>query len=141
MTETLTRIRERLKSRMLRITPSRLAVLETLEASQRAMSFPQLEKVLHEFDRSTIFRTLQTLNTHRLLHTIPDEEGQLYYAYTSRSCEKQPGHAHFFCRNCRHTTCLSQMAVPEVTVPQHFSVEEIEIFVYGLCGACVNVSP
>jgi len=47
-------------------------------------------------------------------------------------------HIHFNCRVCGKTYCLEDYAIPVVTMPEGFKMEEAEYVVKGVCPSCMQ---
>ncbi|MCS6905182.1 MAG: transcriptional repressor [Bacteroidia bacterium] len=131
----LERIIQILRSHQLKVTPARLEVLRIILNSKEALSFPMLEKMLPHLDRTTIFRTLSTFLKKSLLHTVPDTEGKLKYAYSNRinTCQE---HIHFTCLNCHNTCCLPNSHIPFIQLPDGFQYSYANLLVHGFCDTC-----
>ena len=74
-------INDILKRNQLSITGSRTAILELFHKSNGALAHSDIE--IHsgqQFDRVTIYRTLQTFVEKGILHTIPTADNSVLYA-------------------------------------------------------------
>lgn len=128
-----------LRSRDLRATKIRVAILNALSAAPHARPYGELQAALREFDRTTLYRTLLALVDKGLIHKALEENGERYYAL----CEDCTVHAHahqhihFKCVRCGSVQCVD-MEVPameRLTVPG-FSVDHLEVVAHGRCAAC-----
>ena len=70
-------------------------------------------------DKSTLFRTLNLLSD---LHAP----------------QSKIKHIHFNCRICHQTVCLTDVSLPEVTLPDGYTVEDTEYVVKGVCPKCAG---
>ncbi len=127
---------ELLEQHELKATPARLAVLGALMASDNAMAHQEIVKQLAsktEFDRVTIYRVLDWLLEHALIHKVPSEDRSWKFQVSSSS-EK---HAHLQCSNCGKTVCLHE-DVPQFSSEfiQKYQVDAIDINVKGKCDSC-----
>lgn len=124
----------------LRPTPTRRAVLQAFRGQSYALSGADIEKELGAgTDRITLYRTLRTFEQQGLLHRVADETDVVRYAACSIECS--PGahfdnHVHFKCEVCHHTYCLSQVAIPPVTLPGRFAAQRRDYLLWGTCGHC-----
>ena len=123
------------------VTPTamRLLVLEFLQQQTAAVSLQQLEKSFGPADRITLYRTLKTFSHKGLVHTITDGSGGTKYALCADACESGQHydlHLHFLCNRCGETYCLPNTAVPDVTLPKQFKLEELTLLAKGICDAC-----
>lgn len=127
----------------LRPTPTRRAVLQAFRGQPYALSGADIEKELDPgTDRITLYRTLKAFEQQGLLHRVADETDVVRYAACSIECS--PGahfdnHVHFKCEVCQHTYCLSQVAIPAVTLPGRFIAARRDYLLWGTCGQCQSV--
>ena len=127
-----------------RPTAMRLLVLRTLRAAECAVSLADMERSLDTADRSTLFRTLTLFLEHHIVHQVTDHTGRVMYALCPPGCLCDvPGgahtgdhHAHFTCEACGKTFCLRHQPVPEVKLPDGFTVTAANYTLRGLCPAC-----
>jgi Fur family ferric uptake transcriptional regulator len=45
-------------------------------------------------------------------------------------------HVHFFCTRCRETRCLPKVAVPVISLPDVYQMQETSLVMKGLCARC-----
>lgn len=127
----------------IRPTANRLIVLKTLLQAGEAMSLRDLDTRILTMDRSSIFRVLQVLSEHRLLHEIDDGSGSMKYEYCSDH-ELESGHhhddehVHFYCERCQHTFCLQQTPIPQVSLPEGYSARFTNFVIHGICADCAG---
>lgn len=131
---------ELLRSKKLRVTQPRLAVLDVISNSQAAVSQPELEKLLgHEIDRVTLYRCLAAFEEKGILHKVFDLHGTAAYALCSASCTTHrhvDQHVHFICTKCNSVYCLDEVLIPAVTIPEDYVLDSIGVNVTGTCAAC-----
>ncbi|BDD06392.1 Fur family transcriptional regulator [Aureibacter tunicatorum] len=125
----------------LRVTKCRRAIIDMLEESDCALAHSDLEEQLKEFDRVTLYRTLNTFLEIGIVHKVLDDHGVAKYALCNDSCDgakKQHSHehVHFKCKICDKTTCIDSVEVPEISLPEGFKVEETNILIVGVCKFC-----
>lgn len=127
----------------LRITKSRKEVLDILmQSGDQAISSHEIENTLNGIDRITLYRILKTFEETGLIHSVADGSGKTKYALCSHECsggEHHDNHLHFYCRICDTTTCLDQVRLPMVKLPQHYEMEEIRFVAAGICKDCQPV--
>ena len=124
----------------IRVTAVRLLVWRTIHREFSGIfNLADLEEKLPTVDKSTLFRTLNLLSENHLLDTIDDGSGSQKY------CIRNPEdplsgkrHIHFNCRICHQTVCLTDVSLPEVTLPAGYTVEDTEYVVKGVCPKCAN---
>lgn len=131
---------ETLKRNQLSITESRKKILELFTKSKNALAHADIEHQSGtEFDRVTIYRTLQTFVEKGIIHTIPTADNSVRYALCKDQCVEghhQDDHVHFMCDICGTTFCLDQVNVPKITLPTGFVATQMDLVVSGKCMKC-----
>ena len=133
---------EILKKNTLSITESRKAILDLFLDSEGALAHADIEKNIgNEFDRVTVYRTLQTFFENGIIHQIPTTDNTVLYALCKESCEAghhHDEHVHFICNQCDKTICLDEITVPKVKLPKGFKPIQKAMIVKGICTECRN---
>ncbi|UEG50636.1 transcriptional repressor [Ferruginibacter lapsinanis] len=131
---------EILKKNQLSVTDGRKKILELFLNSEGALEHADIEKKTGEnFDRVTVYRTLQTFVEKGIIHHIPTTDNSILYALCKDNCEAghhHDNHVHFVCEVCNKTICLEDVTVPEVKLPKGFTPEQAEMVVKGVCADC-----
>lgn len=129
-----------LKRNHLSITDSRQKILELFLQSNGALEHADIEKKTGEnFDRVTVYRTLQLFVEKGLIHLIPTTDNAIKYALCREDCEAGhhlDNHVHFICDKCGNTICLDEVTIPQVKLPMGFSPNRAEMVVTGICADC-----
>lgn len=129
-----------LKSSQLSITENRLKILEFFQKQNKALSHADIEKLSGKnFDRVTIYRTLQTFVDKGIIHTIPTADNSIMYALCKEACSEghhHDDHVHFLCDECGTAYCLDNVTIPSVVIPKGFSVHQTNVLVNGVCKNC-----
>lgn len=138
---TITRqIHQLLKRNQLSITESRSKILELFLQQNGALAHADIEKRSGtDFDRVTVYRTLQTFVEKGIIHTIPTADNSIRYALCKDECiegHHYDHHIHFVCQECSNTICLEDITVPEVKLPAGYQVTQVEVVVNGICKEC-----
>ena len=128
----------KLTSKDITPTPMRILVLQYLMKQERAVSLQTIESDFERGDKSTLYRTLQTFEKNKLVHTIDDGTKQLKYALCMESCECSlvDLHYHFHCTKCQNTLCLTDQPIPHIELPKNFTMTEANMVIKGLCNHC-----
>ncbi len=138
MKETL----EILKRNSLSITDSRKIILELFLKTEGALAHADIEKnTAVNFDRVTVYRTLQTFTENGIIHQIPTTDNTILYALCKDKCEAghhHDEHVHFVCVNCEKTVCMDDVVVPQVKLPKGFVPLQSAMVVKGTCNDCKN---
>lgn len=136
------RVPHMLKQYNLRHTEAREDVLDLFYNRDFALSHGDLENQLDaRFDRVTIYRTLKTFLDKGILHKVLDDEGTVKYAMCKEVCQAEDhthhhDHVHFKCLVCGHTTCLDDVRIPALALPEGYQRQEINLLVQGVCPTC-----
>jgi Fur family ferric uptake transcriptional regulator len=133
------KVRELLRGSGLRCTPARDAVLRFLSQKGRPLAHSEIAKArgLATLDRVTLYRTLTALQDAGLVHRVQDQDGAWRFCAHARQGKGCPGgHAHFHCTQCGQMRCLTDQALPWISVSDGAQVTGKQLVVYGLCPAC-----
>lgn len=119
-------------------TAMRILVYRLLSQCRHSVSLKQMEERMVTADRSTIFRTLNLLVKHHLVHTIEDGSGSLKYELSANSSHNSQDeeHVHFHCEECQQTYCLHQVSIPQVCLPDDFEITSVNYIIKGICPKC-----
>lgn len=132
--------KELLKKHNLSITEGRRKILELFLKSSGALAHADIEKKLKDnFDRVTIYRTLQSFAEKGIIHTIPSADNSIKYALCKDECAEghhQDDHVHFICDDCGNTYCIDHISVPSVTLPKGFKITNANLVISGTCNKC-----
>lgn len=129
-----------LRDHELKATPQRISVLKAFLTKNKVLALPELSKSLgKEFDRITLYRTLNTFEEHGLIHKIPDKTGNVTYAlcrHDSIHHSHDDNHVHFKCTKCNLTVCLEEVEIPFIKVPSKYKPEKYNFLIEGHCESC-----
>ncbi|TAG14016.1 MAG: transcriptional repressor [Sphingobacteriia bacterium] len=129
-----------LKKHQLSVTDARKNILSLFSESGNALAHANIEKQSSaEFDRVTIYRTLQTFVEKGIIHTIPSSDNSVKYALCKDECaagHHHDDHIHFICDFCGITYCLDQITVPKIKLPNGFKATQTDLIVSGTCNKC-----
>ena len=128
------------KTNGLSVTGSRSKILELFLASPTALAHADIElKTGANFDRVTVYRTLQTFVEKGIIHQIPTTDNGILYALCKQECKAghhHDNHVHFVCASCSSTTCIDEVTVPPVKLPKGFNVHSSAMVISGTCKDC-----
>ncbi|MAN86791.1 MAG: transcriptional repressor [Algoriphagus sp.] len=128
-----------LKRHKLRITDCRLDIIQEFLDRQVALAHSDLEnKLENQYDRVTIYRSLNTFLEKDIIHKVLDDSGATKYALCSHEDEHEHDHehVHFKCEICGETTCLDSISLPDIKLPKGFKKKEMSLLVQGVCEKC-----
>ena len=131
-------ISEDLQGRGLRATPFREELLSLLRAEGLPLSYQEIQGRFREkVDRVTLYRNLELLRTHGLVHQVQGLDGAWRFCAHDVSGPGCPGnHVHLLCVVCGRMECLVDQPLPRVAVHEGFEVEGKQLVVYGCCSGC-----
>jgi Fur family ferric uptake transcriptional regulator len=128
----------------LRATPSRLAVLELVRASDSPMSHGDVADRLasQAWDRATIYRNLTDLAEAELVRRT--DVGDHVWRFEAVTEEHAGGvHPHFVCTECGVVECLPELelaissrSATRSKPPRAVKQRQVEVHVRGLCDTC-----
>jgi Fur family ferric uptake transcriptional regulator len=107
------RFRELLKSKELRATEQRLAVLRALATQRAPVSFPELVEALAAagLDRATVYRNLVGLTEAGILIRSQLGDGVSRYELPASGASTHTEHLHLVCVDCGNVSCLPPKSI------------------------------
>ena len=139
MAKNVDELRAAVRARGLRATPSRLAVLELLRASNAPLSHAGVADRLasQAWDRATIYRNLTDLTEAGLLRRT--DVGDHIWRFEAVTGERDAAHPYFVCTECGTVESLPdlKLAVRRAKVPRALRQRQVEVRVRGICDACI----
>jgi len=124
-----------LKKRGLKRTLGRVRVLEILIESDCPITGGDIARLLgtDSMDPASVYRILNAFVSHDVAHRLVGVDDVARYAL-NRGGERHP---HFTCRVCGAVTCLTDVRLPRVEVPDdRYIVEEEHLTLRGICPDC-----
>ena len=135
-------LREELTLHGVRLTPQRLAVIDTLQEAERHLDADSLLVLARErepnLNRATVYRTIELLKKMRLVDELDllHLQGEKHFYEVRKSRD----HVHLACFQCgrieEFTSPLFDELKVEIASQNAFSIRVIRLEVGGLCGAC-----
>lgn len=125
----------------LKKTSPRVAIIEALQSAKSPMSEAEISKLMgNHYERTTFYRSAQTLEEAGLLHKIVVDKLQVRYALNvGRSLHAvRTAHAHFYCNSCHELICLEHIHPGPYRLPAGFQLQESEVVIKGLCDKCTH---
>ena len=133
-------LRAAVRSKGLRATPSRLAVLELLRSSDTPMSHGDVADRLagQTWDRATIYRNLTDLAEAGLVRRT-DVGDHVWRFEALNDAHESASHPHFVCTECGIVECMPEieLAIRRAKAPRAVKQRQVEVHVRGLCDACI----
>ena len=122
----------------LRKTAVRIEILSLFLESSKAFSLADIEVLLgNSCDRSTLFRSLETLTAELVLEKFVDAKGVYVYIFHQHhsNCSKN-NHFHFKCESCQNVTALPNLPENYMAVLGKHQVRTLNLMVEGTCENC-----
>jgi Fur family ferric uptake transcriptional regulator len=121
----------------LKVTPGRVRVLEMLLAGAQPLSHADIEALLPDADRVTLYRILDSLVACGLALKAVDTRGVFRFS-ASGTQREHGGHVHFRCTDCGGVFCLKAAPPPPPKLPRGFRLVEVDYDVRGICASCAR---
>ncbi len=128
-----------LEAQSVRPTAMRLLVLKILANSKTAKTLNAIENSLEVADRTTLYRTIKLFEKKGIVHQIDNGSGIAHYALCKEDFDSQSEkgfHMHFHCTKCGETICMVQKKIPNLDLPDGYSLENINLVAKGKCPVC-----
>lgn len=126
-----------LRAAGVKVTPGRLRVLAALLAAPQPLSHADLEALLPDADRVTLYRVLDSLVACGLALKAVDPRGVFRFS-ASDAQQAHGGHIHFRCTDCGGVFCLEATPPPPPKLPRGFRLGAVEMDVRGICANCTR---
>jgi Fur family ferric uptake transcriptional regulator len=123
----------------LKKTEGRMRVLAMLSSKTFATSQPDLEEVMLDVDRGTLYRILSVFEEKGIIHKVFDLNGTANYALCHSSCQENhhhDEHLHFNCIMCNNVYCLDDLDLPNLHLPSGFQSQTFSLSATGICPKC-----
>lgn len=133
--------REILRQKGYRITPQRSLILDVLHNSEKHISpdeiYRQVSARFPEVNKSTVYRTLETLKKLDLVDETDLGGNKLYYHHAEHG-----HHHHLICQECGKAIEIEEGAfepLKQLLVTKYNFVPDIRhLAVFGQCGRCAS---
>jgi Fur family ferric uptake transcriptional regulator len=123
----------------LKKTVPRLKVLAMMSEKDTATSQPDLEGLMQDVDRVTLYRILNVFEEKGIIHKVFDLNGTANYAICTSNCQEhlhQDEHLHFNCTICNKVYCLDDLNLPAFSLPAGFKAKGFTLYASGTCPQC-----
>ena len=135
-------IRSLLRSRGMRSTAARLAVLMTLHEKKGPMTHEQIMAALPagSFDKASVWRLLSNLADSGLLRRM-DLGDRIWRYELLDSCRTiADDHTHFLCESCGDVQCLPPLEIRarNGALPAALMNADFQVRVMGRCASCTS---
>ncbi|MFN3883127.1 MAG: Fur family transcriptional regulator [Rhodocyclaceae bacterium] len=133
----MTRSAALLRAAGLKATSSRVRVLDALLTAKQPFSHADLEALLPDADRVTLYRVLDALVDRGLALKAADARGVFRFSASAAQREHR-SHVHFRCTGCGGVFCLEASPPPPPKLPRGFRLAEAEFDLRGTCAQCAR---
>jgi len=124
----------------LKVTPWRVRVCAALLAATQPMSHAEIEALLPDVDRVTLYRVLDSLVAAGLALKAVDPRGVFRFS-AAGTRHRHEGHVHFRCTGCGGVFCLKAQPPAAPRLPRGFRLGAVEMDVRGTCARCARRAP
>ncbi len=135
-------LRGLLRSKGLRATSVRMAVLCALHDQQAPMTHEQVMDSLSDgaYDRATVWRILSDLAEAGLMRRMDLGDRVWRYELIDACRAVEDDHAHFLCEACGSVSCLPplELRVQGGQLPEVLRGADVRVRVTGTCVACTS---
>ncbi|GAA3960268.1 hypothetical protein GCM10022210_04920 [Mucilaginibacter dorajii] len=110
-----------------------------MSSRNTATSQPDLESVMNDIDRVTLYRILSAFEEKGIIHKVFDLNGTANYALCTSNCDEghhHDEHLHFNCTQCKNVYCLNDLQLPAINLPVGFVPQAFTLYATGLCPKC-----
>ena len=137
----MSQIPELLRSKGLKVTPQRIAILNMLMSTKEhptaEANFKALEPTNPTMSLATVYKTLDSFTELGLVQELSIDGESLHYDYTTEF------HPHIICRKCGCvidvdidvTNELNEI-VNKITASTSHNIDKEQLFFYGICEKC-----
>ena len=130
-----------LRSKRLRATPARLAILRHLGAARRPLCIDEIHKKLRGAgDWATVFRCLRHFETTGIVTRCDFGDGQSRFELVSGGCGAGHHHHHLVCRSCGKVLQVGDCGLGkierELETLHGFAAVTHSLEFFGLCPRC-----
>lgn len=92
--------------------------------------YGELKKYMASISRTTVYNVLNLLCDQGLAKRIAIEKNEMRYDANISN------HMHFKCTDCGKVYDLNTVSFPEVTIPEGYTMQEVQVNISGNCPAC-----
>lgn len=129
---------EIIKSKGLKVTPARLAVIESLNSSSKPLDVSDILKFLEKkkiaADQATIYRIIESFYSLGLINRLQFQEKKFYYESVREE------HHHAICTNCGVIEDISGCSIDDleknIERTKGFTVNKHSLEFFGICRDC-----
>ena len=133
-----------LKEHDLKVTTTRVKVLQILSVEKSVISYSDISKSLEneDIDRNTLYRTLQTFEEKGLIHKVLSPNNGIGYAICKHDTPEhnhEDNHVHFMCMECNNISCMDNIEIPPIKLPRNFTSKKYNFLIEGTCNVCNKI--
>lgn len=113
-------------------------LLDVFDQTNTAISLADLlEELQGKMNKTTVYRIVQKLENHQILHSFRGKDGLKWYAVCKQYSltESTGSHPHFQCSECGKVECLT-INIPTLSIPD-YQIESAELLLVGQCKDCL----
>ena len=128
----------------LRRTPVRAGVIDILQSAKGPLAAADiLAKLPPHTDAVTVYRTLATFVTKKVVHRVRGEHNVWLFAIGDTENPARHRHPHFVCESCGKVECLHDALIPprfaqSLGVSHGYKIRYSEVILHGRCAHCAD---
>lgn len=112
-----------LKIKGIKKTVQRVMIITILQKSEAALTEEDIKQEMGDiYDRTTVYRTLHTLQEAEIIHRITIDNKTVAYAMNELP-ESTHNHMHFFCKECQEVKCMKEIPSFDYNLPNKYKVD------------------
>ncbi len=127
----------------LRATKAREIVLTTILEAESALSQPEVFTKLaeHNIDRVTVYRVLDWLTEHHLVHKISGDNRAWKFQASHADHADDHSHSHLHCNACGKVMCIHELSAkfPQALLSK-YQITQVQVNLKGICPDCTSSS-
>ena len=122
----------------LKLTSQRVLIISLLlEGKSKAHTISELlQKLQHKMNRSTVYRTLDTLIKKQLIFKLMDSNGETIYALKEKNEVENSIQPHLKCLDCGILQSLPSLPADYTSILMNHGVNKFNLVLDGFCTDC-----
>lgn len=119
-------IKELFKTKDIKHTTAREAILEVLNLAKKPLSYEEIKNLLKiDMDKTTFYRNVSLFEEEKVVQKFESNDKKWYFELIKKS------HAHFICENCSNITCI------DFELDEKLGEYEVNSILFkGICKDC-----
>lgn len=139
--DNMVRTTDLLRSKSLKVTPQRIAILKLLMNTKShptaEVIYKTLESTNPTMSLATVYKTLDSFNEAELIQVLSIDGESLHYDFNTAF------HPHLICKECHSVTDVDfdisdemNALVNKINAYTNYGIDKEQLFFYGICDEC-----